>query len=440
MLLYSAYQSVGTVLYVLAFPFVLISSLLQRKRAHGLSRRFGFGLQKNPAKRTGDVSRVWIHAASVGEVQAAGALMREVRSREGKCDFFLSTVTKHGLEVASRQMEADVHCFLAPLDAPPAVRRFLAAIEPDVYACLETELWPAMFIELHKRGIPSVILNGRMTGRSCQRYRLLGPLLGRMLGSVKGLAVISSGDGRRFRELGAPEEAIQVTGNIKYDYPIEDIDAVRSHYRALLGAGREIVFICGSTRTGEEHILLRTFQALSEQGGREVLWVIAPRHMERLEAVKKILSAAGLKYDLFSGLKSSERTGSVVLVDTMGDLGRLYSAGDLNFVGGSLVKKRGHNLMEAARWGRPVYYGPSVEDFRDAADILEGAGGGFRAADGYALTEKLLHHLHNKHEYGQACANAAHAVSIQRGAAGRQADMLLNLLPGPGQKLRVYSS
>jgi 3-deoxy-D-manno-octulosonic-acid transferase len=130
-------------------------------------------------------------------------------------------------------------------------------------------------------------------------------------------------------------------------------------------------------------------------------------------------------------VKTNGRTQSVILVDTMGELGQLYSAGDFNFVGGSLVNRRGHNIMEAARWGRPVYYGPSIDDFKDAAEILENEGGSFRVADGDALAALLLDHLQDNKKYEQACVHAAQAVSFQQGAAGKQADMVLNLLQDP---------
>jgi 3-deoxy-D-manno-octulosonic-acid transferase len=399
-----------------------------------LGQRYGIGLRRPAKKRDGSL-RIWIHAASVGEVQASRVLINELILRKVKCEFFLSTMTKQGRSVASSQMPPEISCFLAPLDVPVTVRRFLDVIEPDLYVCLETELWPAMFFELHKSGIPSLILNGRMTQRSLRRYRMVSGLMGRLLGNLKGLAVISREDGERFKELGAPSESVRITGNIKYDYPVEDVDKIREAQRKVLQAGEKIVFICGSTRTGEEQILIRVFKALEEKSDKGVLWVIAPRHLKRLGEVQQILAMSGLEYDLYSNLKSTRRSHSVVLVDTMGDLGKIYSAGDFNFVGGSLVGKRGHNLMEAARWGRPVYFGPSIDDFRDAAEILENGGAAFRVADGDELAALLTAHLRDKKVYEQACANAAHAVSLQRGAAGKQADMLLNLLPGPVQNM-----
>ena len=432
MLLYLIYQSFGTVLFFLSFPFVLLFNRLQKDPLHGVGRRYGLGLRSLKTS-TGGCARIWIHAASVGEVQAARVLVAELLSREKGIEFFLSTMTRQGRAVAGRQMPSGVTCFLAPLDVPVVVRRFLAAIRPDMYVCLETELWPAMFTELNRAGIPAALLNGRMTRRSFDRYRMARGLIGRVLVNLEGLAVISQEDGERFQALGARKDTVRVTGNIKYDYPAEDVDDIRMMHRALLRAGEQTVFICGSTRTGEEDILIPVFKALRKEWSGEILLVIAPRHLERLKDVQEILAGFRLDHDLYSNLKEGDRKRPVVLVDTMGDLGQLYSAGDLNFVGGSLVNKRGHNIMEAARWGRPVYYGPSIDDFSDAAGILENEGGAFRVADGDELAALLVHHLRNRKIYEQACLNAVRAVSLQRGAAGRQAEMVLNLLPGRAQ-------
>ncbi len=434
MLIYSIYQFVGSLFFILSFPFVVIVNRLQGDPVHGLGKRYGIGLRRPTKKKDGSF-RIWIHAASVGEVQAAKILMSELVSRKERCEFFLSTMTKQGQSVACSHKQQEITCFLAPLDVPVIVRRFLETIEPDIYVCLETELWPAMFFELHKSGIPSVVLNGRMTPRSFRRYQMVSGLMGRILENLEGIAVISREDGERFKELGVQSESVRITGNIKYDFPVEDGDKIRKAHREILNAEEKIVFVSGSTRTGEEEILIRAFKTIEEKSDNGVLWVIAPRHLKRLGEVQQILAATGLEYDLYSNLKSAGRSHSIVLIDTMGELWKLYSAGDFNFVGGSLVKQRGHNIMEAARWGRPVYYGPSIDDFIDAAEILENAGGGFRVADGDELAAILLDHLHVILMYEQACANAAHAVSLQRGAAGKQADMLLNLLPGPTQNM-----
>ena len=174
--------------------------------------------------------------------------------------------------------------------------------------------------------------------------------------------------------------------------------------------------------------MFKVFLRLQEQLQHKLVWVIAPRHLERLDEVKRTLADAGLNFDLYSNLEENGRNSNIVLVDTMGDLSMLYSAGDLVFVGGSLVNKGGHNIMEAVRWEKPVFFGPFINDFRDAAEILENAGGGFRVKDEDELSEILLDFGQNKTKYTQAGANAAQAVASQRGAAKRQGDIVMEHL------------
>ena len=211
--------------------------------------------------------RVWIHAASVGEVAAAGVLIRELTSRGRKMDIVLTTMTVQGLEVARQQLPPDICSFLAPLDVPRVVRRVLALVRPDIYVCLETELWPVMLGELRKAGTAMVLLNGRMTVRSFRRYRLARGLMKRILQGFSGVAVIREEDGTRFAGLGVAAESIQVTGNIKFDFPPAEIPEIRFRYRKRLGVDREVVFLCGSTHSGEERFLAGVYQVLSAQAG-----------------------------------------------------------------------------------------------------------------------------------------------------------------------------
>jgi 3-deoxy-D-manno-octulosonic-acid transferase len=366
----------------------------------------------------------------VGEVAAAGVLIRELAAGGRPLDFVLTTVTLQGLAVARQQLPPEVCSFLAPLDVALVVRRVLAMVRPDIYVCLETELWPAMLGELRKAGTCMILLNGRMTARSFRRYRLVRGVMGPLLQGFAGVGVIREEDGRRFAGLGVAPERIRVTGNIKFDFPPEDIPGTRLQYRKRLGVDREAVFICGSTRDGEELLLARVYLELAARLGGELVWVIAPRHLRRLPEVKGILAGLGLGFDLYTELAQMPRRQRIVLVDCLGELARLYSAGDYNFVGGSLVARGGHNIMEAARWGRPVYYGPHIDDFRDAAHILEEAGGGCRVADAGQLTEQIGKHMTDAAAYRHACDGAASVAASQQGAAARQTAMITRLLAG----------
>jgi len=426
-LLYWLYSILGTTLFFLLLPFVSLYLLIRPQSKNSIVERCG-NIPVELRKKKGNSPLIWVHASSVGEVQAAHVLIAELVSKGSDCDVILSTMTKHGLNVARKQLPPYVFCFLAPLDVPFIVRRVLRKVRPSLYICLETELWPAMLTELKRCGTKMALLNGRMTERSFKRYLLVRGLMKKVLSGFSTVGVIRSEDGNRYGTLGVPVERIQLTGNIKYDFPGEDPDSTRKQYRAILGIEKEKVFICGSTRSGEERILAEVFQMLQDIPGEDFIWVIAPRHLERLDEIHDLLMKYGLHYDLYTECMQKLRKKPIVLVDCMGELSKLYSAGDFIFCGGSLVEKRGHNIMEVAQWGRPVYYGPSMNDFRDAVELLENGGAGFEVADGKELFKQIMSHLNDEASYKRACADAARVVSMQHGAAVRQADIVRSLL------------
>ncbi|MDW7773422.1 MAG: glycosyltransferase N-terminal domain-containing protein [Desulfobulbaceae bacterium] len=404
-----------------------VVSLIHSGAGRSLSERMG-SIHFATAEKSS--TTLWIHAASVGEVQAAGPLIRELLAGRESFNIILTTMTEYGRKVAKAQLPADIPCILAPLDVPCTVRRFIGKVNPDMYIGLETELWPALLTELRRAGVPCVLLNGRMSDGSFKRYRLIRGLLSELVRTFSAVSVIQDSDREHFAFFGIPENLIQVNGNIKYDFPAADRDGVRKEYRTLLGLNGEKLFICGSTRSGEEKILAGVFLQLRRLGGRDLIWMIAPRHLERLAEVKKILAGNGLSYHLLTELKDGRRKREypVVLVDTMGELADMYSAGDYIFCGGSLVARGGHNVMEAARWGKPVFFGPDMKDFRDAAQLLERGGAGFRATDGEQLVQLILRHMEDETVYQRACSNALEVVKLQQGAARRQAAMVKKLL------------
>jgi len=426
-LLYWLYRLIGSALFFLFYPILLLIIRFQSHDGPGLRQRIGLVPPLDPPGK-GCTARVWIHAASVGEVGAASVLIRELAAAGEALDFVVTTMTVDGLRVAGKKLPEHVNCLLAPLDVPWVARRVINTIRPDIYACLETELWPALLAELRKAGVRAVLLNGRVTERSFIWYALGRSLFGPLLSGFSEIAVIRGEDGERFTRLGVDGGRIRVTGNMKYDFPDEDTEAVRRKYRKILRVGGEEVFVCGSTRTDEEKILLDVYRQLAALRDRKVVWVIAPRHLKRLPEVLSLLTDRGLGYDLYTELAGRGRSHDVVVVDCLGELSRLYSAGDYNFVGGSLADRGGHNIMEAARWGRPVYYGRGLKDFSDAADLLERYGAGFRIADGNELAAVILGHMRERTAYEQACRNAVRAAATQRGAARKQASIILGLL------------
>lgn len=426
---YLLYRFLGSVFFFLLFLFIPLVSLLRPGSGRRLNQRIG-NFATAVIARENNCATIWIHAASVGEVQAARVLINELLAGSKKFRFVVTTMTRYGLMVAEKQLPCDVWCLLAPLDISSVVRRFIKRIGPDLYIGIETELWPVLLSELELAGVKKVLVNGRMSERSFRRYRLIRRLMNRLVTGFSAIAVIRQEDKERFAYFGFPMDRIEVTGNIKYDFPAVDVDLVRDRYRSILGLGEEKLFICGSTRSGEEKILADVFKEIDGQSDGTVVWLIALRHLERLSEVKQLLTELDMHYDLFTELKGTKqkRTHSVILLDCMGELAGVYSAGDFNFCGGSLVDHGGHNVMEAVRWGRPVYYGPNMHDFTDAAEILENSGAGFRAEDGDELAGIIVQHMNDAAAYRRACTNAAEVTELQRGSARKQTEMVRKLL------------
>ena len=374
---------------------------------------------------------VWVHAASVGEVQAALVLLGALAEKYGRHRFVLSCTTKQGHELARARLPQEVVCVMAPLDMPQAVDRAIRAIRPCLYICLETELWPLLLHRLRERGAPMLLLNARLSERSFSRYRKLGRAMAGVLNCFARIAPISEADAERFAGLGAASERLAVCGNVKFDLPFDAENAarLREAHRERLGlAPAERLLVCGSTHGGEEAALLAAFAEMPEIHKM----LLAPRHLERLPEVEALFRAKNLAFVRWSALKAG-RAGQggerVVLLDTIGELADLYAAGDFCFCGGSLVPGvGGHNVMEAARWGRPVYFGPHMKEWRDAADLLVASGGGFMVPDAAALVGLIRAHLTDAASYENACAAARDTAAAQRGALARQMAIVAEFL------------
>ena len=266
---------------------------------------------------------LWLHASSVGEVQAAILLIGELQRTEPNLRLVLTSMTEQGNRLARARLPQSVTCLMAPLDLLPAVRRALRLLRPDLYVCLETELWPTLLTEARRAHLPMLLLNGRLSQRSLGRYRRIGRYIASLLAGFHTLAVIGETDGRRFAALGVPERRIRVCGNIKYDMPVGDPEAVRRRSREWLGVQDAIVLLCGSTHEGEEEQLLPVLDRMSVAG--PAVLVIAPRHLRRLATIRDALARTNTAYTLFSQLPEGGGAARVILVDTMGDLADLYA-------------------------------------------------------------------------------------------------------------------
>jgi 3-deoxy-D-manno-octulosonic-acid transferase len=246
-----------------------------------------------------------------------------------------------------------------------------------------------------------------------------------LLAGFAAIAVISRDDERCYRALGVSDDRIRVCGNMKFALQQGGPETEREDYRRLLAAEGRTVFLCGSTRSGEEELLLPVYVRLQASCDESLLWVIAPRHLDRLVEVRNMLERAGLRYNLLSRCRQGQaRRENIVLVDTMGELAGLYAIGDLNFCGGSLVDKGGHNIMEPVLQGRPVYFGPHMDDFQDAVQLVLTAGAGYQVTDAEELADLALAHLQDDNESTRARQAAARLARTRHEAVQCQLELV----------------
>jgi len=374
-----------------------------------------------------DSAPVWLHAVSVGEVNAAAPLVDRLLRDHPQLRVVVTTITPTGSErVQALWGEAVVHVYL-PYDLPGAVARFLAHFRPALALIVETELWPNLLFGCRDRGIPALILNARLSARSLRGYRVLRPLIRRALRSVRLVAAQSREDAVRFVRLGAVPDRVVVTGNLKFDRPqAEDagfVAAFRTH-RAAQGP----VWIAASTHEDEETAVLEAHRAvLARHPDALLLW--APRHPERFRAVVQRLRENGLA----TGTRSEQRWPTreqAFVVDTLGELTRFYACASVAFVGGSLQAVGGHNLLEPAATRTAILTGPHLHNFADIARRLREAEALRLVPDAGLLGPAVLALLEDAPLRGRMAGNAQRLLEEGRGALRRTVDLIEPLLPG----------
>jgi 3-deoxy-D-manno-octulosonic-acid transferase len=426
-LLYILYQFFGWLFFIVIFPFASVYLGLSGKHRQGLRQRFG--LVEDVRLDEDKPVRIWLHAASVGEIQVVKALLPEIKKQLPEASIVVSTGNRHGLAVASQLLPEDVPCFFAPLDLIGIVNRSLKTIRPTIYVCLETELWPNMIRQAQQHGAKLFLLNGRLSATSYLGYRKIKSLMRDLLACFTKISVIQGVDAQRFRALGADPARVRILGNAKYDQSITSPDPNPAEgYRQMLGIHRQQpVLVTGSTHTGEEALLIEVFHSL-QQRLPDLVWVIAPRHIRRLTEIEKLFAERGIATMRLSQVQKQGRSTEVVLVDTMGELAGLYSVATYVFCGGSLVKRGGHNVLEAASWGTPVFYGPHMADFSDAKALLEAENAGFCVQTPQELANRLLYFIERPEEYAVAGRGALKVARRQQGSARKQVALIKEVL------------
>ncbi len=414
--MYFLYNLLLWIFCLLAFPVILAKMIFFGERRQQLVQKLGFIPAEVLAKMQGE-PRVWVHAVSVGEVSAVHPMFRQLREAYPRGCLMLSTGTESGQKVARERVIEATGIFYFPLDLPFIVRRVVNRLRPDLFITAETELWPNFLRVVKSLGARTMLVNGRISERSFGRYRKTRFFWTAVLDEFDAMSMIRVRDGERIISMGANPVKVFVNGNCKFDQAAFSADpAFRVQMKELLGIrGNELLFVAGSTHDGEEEAVLQAFLKIRQRYPQLVL-ILVPRHVDRTPQIEKIL----LKYGLEDFIRRSMIDGEgiagkrVVLWDTFGELYKIYSLATIVFCGGSLVPRRGQNVLEPAAWGKVVFYGPSMEDFLDARELLESVRAGIMVQNMDELAEQSLYFLDHPQELQS------------RGGAGREA-LLANL-------------
>lgn len=369
----------------------------------------------------------------MGEMAVAESIIAALKRLDPNLHIVLSAMTPHGLRHGAERMQQGVSLFQAPFDVVPLVATALDRIRPDLLVFLETELWPNWIIEASKRRIPMALLNGRISARSIGRYHRIRPLMADILSNIDCFSMIHAADADRIAALGAAKNRIVVNGNAKFDRLCDRADSLKlPDIRSAFGiADDSPIFLAGSLRGNEPVMLIDTYRRLKNRIPN-LRMILAPRHLSRIPRIVSALNDRQIRFvrKTLIGHRRQAPTSrwEVMLLDTMGDLFAAYGLADVVFCGGSLVPTGGQNVMEPAAWAKPVLYGPHMEDFLDARQLLENAGGGLTVVDENALHYHALRLLLFPDEARGMGRRGRSALQQHQGASQRHAAGLMALL------------
>lgn len=416
-------RTLYTVLSVLSLPVIVARLWWRGRRLPGYRRRmlerFGFvGFQRT------DQPLVWVHAVSVGETIAAAPVVNYLLDR-GNLQVLVTTTTPTGSErVTSLFGERVLHSYM-PYDVPGFIRRFLKSARPSLVLIMETELWPNTVRACHRRQIPIILLNARLSEKSARGYSLMPGLTQEILEELSLVAVQTQEDAQRFLELGLPAQNCEVTGSIKFDLTLDKKITAEAALakRAWSDADRRPIWIAASTHAGEEELVLEAFERIKQTQPRTLL-ILVPRHPDRFDAVAKLCEASGRHWQRRSSGEVPDADTDIVLGDTMGEMLFLYGLADVAFVGGSLVPTGGHNFIEPAAWGLPLLSGPHVFNFAEVARLMLKNGGLTVVQDALTLGQAVNHLLADADLQKKQGAAARRVADANRGALAKVESLL----------------
>ena len=409
-----------TVIFYCALPMIALRLWWRGRKAPAyrerILERFGFIGHAIANSQAFKPNGIWIHAVSVGETIAATPLIRELQRRYPDRAITITTMTPTGSErVRALFGDSVVHVY-APYDVPDCLTRFLARVQPQLLVIIETELWPNTIHACAARNIPVILANARLSEKSARGYRRMRALTAPMLHEMTTVVAQNAIDGERFIELGLAHPRLIISGSIKFDISIDADVMARAHRtKSEWHVQHSIVWIAASTHDGEEEIILQAHQRL-RQWYADALLILVPRHPERFNEIAGLIENNQFSYVRRSTKENIAADTAVLLGDTMGELQYLFGCVDMAFVGGSLISRGGHNMLEPAAWGLPIITGNSDFNFREISALLQQAGALASVQNVDELSEKLIAFSEN-HEMRDRCGAAAlKVVNDNRGA------------------------
>ena len=428
--MYIFYNLLGGIFGVAVLPFFALKMIFNSHRRRVFAQKLGFFPREIFARMNGK-PRIWVHAVSVGEVSAIHPLLRDLRAAYPQGCLLLSTGTESGQKIAKERVTEATGIFFFPLDLPFIVKRVIRRLRPDLFILAETEIWPNFLRIMKEEGGRTMLANGRISDRSFPRYRKTRFFWTGVLDHLDVMSMIRVQDGERIISMGANPVQVFVNGNCKFDQAALWAEpALEKEMQALLGVNpQDRIFVAGSTHEGEEEAVLQAFLNLRRRYPAMIL-LLVPRHVDRIPKLEKLLLRNGVEdFIRRSRLDAAGLNGKrVVLWDTFGELFKVYSVATIVFCGGSLVPRRGQNVLEPAAWGKLVFYGPSMEDFLDAHSLLQSVGAGIMVRNAEELAEQCLFFLDHPQELEKRGEAGREALLANRGATRRNAELALELL------------
>ncbi len=415
--LYNIISTIGLMFYL---PFLLLKKGPENKNRF-IRERLGLSGYKK--------TDIWVHTVSVGETLASIPFLKKLKKEFPYNRVVMTTTTYTGQKIARAKFPEADRIMYMPLDSPLCINRAVSLLSPDIFITVETELWPALFHSLKRAGSRIIILNGRISDKSFKGYRRISQVMGSMLSKVDFFYMQGTVDAARIITLGASGDKVGIMGNFKFDMDFRDTGPVDW----LSGFDGEIL-LGASTHEGEEKIILDAFTAM-KNNMRGIKLILAPRHPERFDEAAKIMDKMGLQYVRRSRIKRAQNASEgrpntvngefpdIILLDTLGELSRVFANVSVALIGGSLVPRGGHNIMEPAYWSKPIIFGPHMENFPIAQEFID-RGAALRVRNPADIADTVTELFSNREKAVQMGRNARAIVDENAGAVNKAVELI----------------